>query len=391
MARKKPAPSMRETFELALTANPDDLSASMAYADWLSEQGDPRGEFIQVQLALENAAAKRDELLQREAALLQQHQKAWLGELAEPFLERDDITFRFRRGWLDEVQIGQMREDLAGLLAAAPEIRLLRRLAVLDPNQPPLDLGEAYGAHVLVGTAWFEEDEEVALVPLLESPYLSNIRIFQLGDAEHERCDVGDGPIAGLIEKMPRLEVLHLFVWKLDEIERIFSMSLPRLRSLRVGGVFNYPVEALAQNASLAAVEEILLQPASPDGHYKLYPQDCSALVSSPHLEALVHLRMPFLWAGDNACQGIVESGALSRLKTLGLPYSAITDAGAGLLAGSDLSHLEALDLVGNHMTEEGIARLRAKGVNLLWEPQTSPEEENADEDEDGEDLVEWE
>ena len=65
--------------------------------------------------------------------------------------------------------------------------------------------------------AWFEEEEEVALVPLLTGPYLGNLRVFQLGDCDHERCDVGDGPVAELIEKMPQLEELHLFLWKLDE------------------------------------------------------------------------------------------------------------------------------------------------------------------------------
>src|SRR5262249_26322288 len=49
-----PPASLREALEAALTENPDDLAAHMAYADLLSEEGDPRGEFSQVQLALED-------------------------------------------------------------------------------------------------------------------------------------------------------------------------------------------------------------------------------------------------------------------------------------------------------------------------------------------------
>src|SRR5262245_7054655 len=49
----KPADAMRAALESALIENPDDLASDRAYADYLSEQGDPRGEFIQVQLALE--------------------------------------------------------------------------------------------------------------------------------------------------------------------------------------------------------------------------------------------------------------------------------------------------------------------------------------------------
>ena len=45
---------MREAFEQAILDNPNDLASYSAYSDWLQEQGDPRGEFIRVQLALED-------------------------------------------------------------------------------------------------------------------------------------------------------------------------------------------------------------------------------------------------------------------------------------------------------------------------------------------------
>src|SRR5262249_7189339 len=46
-----PAPAVspaQRALEQALVENPDDLAAHGAYADYLMEQGDPRGEFIQV-------------------------------------------------------------------------------------------------------------------------------------------------------------------------------------------------------------------------------------------------------------------------------------------------------------------------------------------------------
>ena len=46
--------SLRDALESALVENPDDLATHYAYADYLQEQGDPRGEFIQLQLALED-------------------------------------------------------------------------------------------------------------------------------------------------------------------------------------------------------------------------------------------------------------------------------------------------------------------------------------------------
>jgi|SRR5579883_329682 len=376
MSAENPS-TQREILEAALVADPNDTAAYMAYADLLIEEGDPRGEFIRTQIALETTPAgpDRDTLSEREELLLAEHAEEWLGDLAWVLLDTDGAMFNFRRGWLDEIEVPSIRADLSALLASAPETRLLRRLAVINPDAPELDPAEAYQTHVLASSAWFEEDEEVALVPLLDSPYLGNLRLFQLGDHEHERCDVGDGPVAGLIEKMPRLEELQLFLWKLDEIERIFAMPFPHLKVLRVGGVFSYPVGILAQNASLGALEDLMLQPASPGGHGNLWPDECAELVQSPHLAALKHLRLPFLLNGDVVCEALVASGMLGRLRTLELIYGQITDAGAAALAACpDLVKLELLNLTGNHLTSEGIERLRATGVNLVWDPQTAPE-----------------
>src|SRR5215467_14177649 len=110
--------SLRHALESALTQNPDDLTTHHAYADYLQEQGDPRGEFIQVQLALEDpnrTTAERRELEQREKALLATHEREWLGFLSdellgpveEPWESLDEharpYEIRFVRGWLDRI------------------------------------------------------------------------------------------------------------------------------------------------------------------------------------------------------------------------------------------------------------------------------------------------
>ena len=75
--RADPAASaLQQSLEAALVEEPDDLAAHSAYADYLMEQGDPRGEFIQVQLALEDPARlakERQRLRERETALQEQH------------------------------------------------------------------------------------------------------------------------------------------------------------------------------------------------------------------------------------------------------------------------------------------------------------------------------
>src|SRR5258708_18533071 len=44
--------STDDEFIQTIIANPDDDTPRLIYADWLDEQGEPRGEFIRVQCAL---------------------------------------------------------------------------------------------------------------------------------------------------------------------------------------------------------------------------------------------------------------------------------------------------------------------------------------------------
>src|SRR5262249_39679262 len=121
----------------ALATNPDDRATHAAYADLLSEEGDPRGEFIAAQLALEDESlpAERWQVLRmREKELLAAHQRAWLGALAPgpPGAEsiRTLAAFRFRRGWLDTLHVGSLNLPLARASRDAPQARLLRDLAL---------------------------------------------------------------------------------------------------------------------------------------------------------------------------------------------------------------------------------------------------------------------
>ena len=115
-------PSLRDALEAALVEDPDDLATHRAYADYLQEQGDPRGEFIQVQLALEDPGKTADErqaLQARERDLLAEHRRDWLGSLADELLGPVDkpwdlwaesarpYEIQFARGWLDRIILSQ--------------------------------------------------------------------------------------------------------------------------------------------------------------------------------------------------------------------------------------------------------------------------------------------
>lgn len=105
-----------ELFAMILAA-PEDDTPRLVYADWLSERGDPLGEFIHVQLLLGDtmgAAGKRvprregpaalaagmshAELTERARALAKKHERTWVAPI-RPFVRQ----WRFRRGFVDHV------------------------------------------------------------------------------------------------------------------------------------------------------------------------------------------------------------------------------------------------------------------------------------------------
>src|SRR5947209_10682193 len=87
-----------DPFVQAIHDQPDDDGPRLIYADWLEEQGDPRGEFIRIQCVLAGMAAdaeRRPLLAARERELLAEFGSEWLGPL-RGLVEK----WEFRRGFL---------------------------------------------------------------------------------------------------------------------------------------------------------------------------------------------------------------------------------------------------------------------------------------------------
>jgi uncharacterized protein (TIGR02996 family) len=353
-ASAKPQPrSMREALEDALAANPDDLASHSAYADYLAEQGDPRGELIQVQLALEDekkSPAERKQLQKREGELLQAHLREWLGELAPHLLDvekrqwGEQTEFRLARGWIDRVQIVTLSAALAEAFCRTPLLRLLRELLVTEHS--------------------YDEDDPTGLEELVEAPYLGNVRLFQLGPESN--CHVSGEQAVEFVRKMPRLEELRMYAHRVDA-RQLFALPMPHLRVLHVYHTYDYPLEVLAANKSLGNLTTLALWPhgLEPDDDHSYIPFEAvRALVHSPHLKGLTHLHIYLSDLGDEGCAEIVRSGILKRLKVLDLWSGRITDEGARTLAACpDLRNLERLRIDQNYLTAAGPAALKATGV----------------------------
>jgi uncharacterized protein (TIGR02996 family) len=375
----------REALEAAIAADFDDRAAHAAYADLLMEQGDPHGELIAVQLALEEPrpASERQRLAEREGELLGENGREWLGGLLQ--------SFPLSRGWLESVHIGHATYRLTEQLAQAPLARFLRRLEI--------DFGYEDGWGY-----WDEERQEVLppppippgtpqeneyYLPLMDAPFLGTLRYFRIGQV------IGDeGPfwmlrssgradlLAPILERTPRLEELHLLahtrVGHWFDPTPIFRLPLPNLRVLRAYHLFDHATEALAANASLGRLTHLLFHSHADDpcsqqrGPY-LTLTDLRNVLRSPHLRSLAHLQFRLSDVGDAGCAEIVRCGAVKRLKSLDLRHGRVTDEGARRLAAcGDLHNLERLELSRNQLTSRGFRHLRRSGVSFTADGQHS-------------------
>jgi len=383
-------PTLRDVLEAAIVENPDDLAAHMAYADHLHDLGDPRGELIQVQLALDDAsrpAEERRRLQAREKELLKGLADAIVGKGLVAVRALDPhhgigLRTKIARGWLDDVEVASLAEALSVELACAPEARLLRRLAVLyllrEEFRPP------------------EEKDVVAL--LTGTDNLRNLRVLHLGQTDGFRADQGEpivynsrwdlyqagDPIWDWIARLPRLEELYLECFTL-RTERLFGMeSLGNLRILQVNLSTDYPLVALGRNRALTNLTHLSFHPAAAhtdegDGAF-LSVEQLTGIARSPHLKKLTHLRFQRSDAGDTGVRVLIESGLLKRLKFLDLAMGEVTDEGAGLLAEADLGGLEYLDLRANALSQEGQRRLgQAVGKKLALRTDNQHAEDDQD------------
>lgn len=351
-------PDTRAQLQAAVAADPDNAAALGALADFLTEAGDPRGEFMLTQLALERgdlSPAVRASLAAREGELLDRHEREWLGDAGPILLERrgahsgydeqqGDYAHAFRRGLLASVRVPLYTTGLAGGLNRAPMASALRELAADD----------------------IDED---ALAALVRAPFLATLQKLRLGaeagdDEETFNCFTNGEAFASLAVRAPRLEALRLLAYGVDTPALFASRALPRLRLLQVYHANDYPVEFLAGNPAMANLETLLLFPRASPGDPRLGVEGLQALGESPHLRSLRNLRCRASDAGDAGSQVLVETGLLGRLRTLDLRFGRVTDAGLDILmACPGFGGLTWLDLGNNRLSQDAVGRLAATGV----------------------------
>jgi uncharacterized protein (TIGR02996 family) len=311
----------------AVLAAPDDDAPRLVYSDWLTEQGDPRGEFIAVQCArasLPADAPEQRQLEEREWTLLSLHEDAWRNALAPELL----LSAKFRRGFVDELTLyaSTFVEHAETILAREP----VRTARVVDPA-------------------------EKGAVQLAASPALRRLTGLRLSNSTgaYEK-GVGLEGLGALLSSrhLGALESLSLEGQHVDDLGAIVLAkagpgALPVLQSLQLS----------ADSLSAVGVENLCetkwfrrLRRLSFAGN-ALREIGVEALAFAPGAGAWEELDLDANLVGDAGARVLASHERLNGLKRLSLQRDHLGPAGVqALLDSPKLKGLTALRLDGNRI-----------------------------------------
>lgn len=302
----------RDAFLAAIRENPDDDTPRLMYADWLSEQGDPRGELIRLQCELahlDSADPRRRPLTRRANGLLRRHGPTWRKALPS---FRGVRWCGFERGFIARAvvtSVGALLEVLPALLDAAPTAEI-----VLDGVSP--------GG---VGRL-FESPHAARIHALFVCPRRAqSVSLSEIADARHATG----------------LRSLR-FVWADGSRGAVALAAAPQVRGLRrlelsSGQLDDEAAIALAESKSLVSLTRLDLS------SNRIGPDGARALAAS-------RLRLNELNLSDNpidegGIQALARGPSLSELThlTVGSGYHHALQASDELLASAHLPRLASL------------------------------------------------
>jgi uncharacterized protein (TIGR02996 family) len=389
----------------AIAADPEDDEPRIVYADWLLQAGDPRGELIAVQCALERS--RTPELAARERVLLERHEAEWLaraglaageGRLHRGFIERVEASAARVAASIDRivelpclrslrtaVEWGGSDADLAMIadrlrhrMPAAFEHMMIDRRLAWDAKHT--DEVKREGARIELHVD--EPARAPAATAVFEAMLANNPQLAEIGISLCGRGRVGiDDLVARLGALGPRpgvrtFDVQFANVAARDWVQWIVTHRLGELLA-------TYPelarltlpmAELWLDELSHAHLRELSLGwlGGAPYG-----PSDSMVWGAgpAPRGSGLTHLRrarLPALeqlsidfqydwyigWLADDIA-ALCEAAGMPRLSRLALRYSLLGDEICGLLPGAPFApQLEVLDLTAIEVSDAGARSL---------------------------------
>jgi uncharacterized protein (TIGR02996 family) len=338
-----------QKFELAIAHDPDNIPAISAFADFLMEQNDPRGEYIRLQLALEdrNQPISTLEAMRRDARdLWIRYEREWLGPLypyahpvtqgvIEPSEPNLDITYRY--GAIHEVHIERASRELMKALVSCPI------------------------------AAWTESIniQSCEIGSLLRLGQFISLRNLSIGGGIQETIT---GSLIRKMSRLPRLESIHLTANTL-RVSAFWGTDWLRLRRLSLSISELSGIQRPEKIGSFLLLEAISLLGQCWPGSW----QDFFAAKNFPLLRKLSLQIGPDF--GDVGLNALLSSPVFSQLLELELLGCGITDEGAEALSRHPHTpRLSVLRLDHNHISPLGSAALEVVGIVVSEQQLLGPE-----------------
>ncbi|MDY3551891.1 TIGR02996 domain-containing protein [Gemmata sp. JC717] len=345
-----------EAFLQRIRAYPDDDAQRLIFADWLDEEGDPRGRFIRVQLALAHLPEgdrARPALLAEERQLLAAHRDTWEAPLRG--LTSGPV---FRRGFVDEVKVEakQFLQHAHRIFDAAP----VRRVHLLDVGgNLPAVMQCPYLSRLSALTVYAQHASEPLARAVARSPHLAGLRVLHLG--RNRLADDAAEHLAGS-PNLPALEDLDLSENEIGETGALALAGSPHLGNLqrlelRENRLGPGGAEALAGSERLTSLRKLGLGENEIGTPRLLSLARPHALLTVPVLDLTMN---ELTHTGLQAILGwrAADHTAI-RLEELHLGSNTLNDAGAVVLAHSPhLAGLTALTLTSCGIGDEGVRAL---------------------------------
>lgn len=369
--------------EAAIAANPLDRDAYVVFADWLQQQGDPRGELMSLQLA-----GKDDEA----EALLAKHEDYFLGPLAAHKLVYDEggnnsashlrtpeqeeawqqihtQAFRWRNGYIHFLRLShdedQTPKKLDGTLADVLD-------QVLDHPSGRYIVEIAFH-----GNGSLNDDDLQPLIDKLADKAPPTLRKLTLGDNIDQISWHHVGSLAGLWPSIPQLRTLEIETGEL-EVGEPGQMIAPALeRAVFITGGMSPSCARGIATAKLPSIQHLEIYYGDPNYGGNATIDDVTPLLDRSDLTKLRYLGLKNSMFANEIARLVGHAKVIAQLDTLDLSCGAMTDEGAKYLAESaaGLAHLKTLDLRRNFLTAAGIALVEKLCPNVLVDGQEKPYE----------------
>ena len=317
-------------FLQAILANSDEDAPRFIYADWLEEQGDPRGELIRLLCTLAPLGLwdpRRQGIEQQAQALLKRHGAQWLGDLNDmarawkferglPVLTLTATDFlrhgqRLGEAGVQSVRLIDVKPHVADL-AACPHLGQLSRLDVAEQ--------------------FILNDGDIAL--LAASPYLKNLTALEIG--YNPIGDIGLGALAA-----------SPYLGNLTRLGVSFCQITPK------------GIAALAASQYVRGLRHLSLD------KNPLENQGVAVLAAWPGLEQLTHLDLSSTTLGYDGARALLTTPYLHQLEALSLGNNRLgqakwfgTDGLASLFHQAEFPHLSRLMLGNNELYDQTIMAL---------------------------------